>query len=126
MTESMIVEAVRAAGSANPGTFGTVAGATPTADPAAIARFQAAMAPAEPQGMPFVSEVASTWQASHDAYQARLRCVESLSAMRGGGHCAIQLMELQYDVAALAFQQEVVSNVAKKASDAVTTLVKNG
>jgi len=127
MTESMIVEAVRAAGgvtSAQLAATGT-APVAPVADPDAIARFQAAMEVDEPQGMPFVSEIASTWQASQDAYQERLHRVETLSGMLGG-RSAQEMMTLQYEVAALAFQQEVVTNVAKKASDAVSTLVKNG
>ena len=39
---------------------------------------------------------------------------------------ATELSTLQYEVANLSFQQEIVTNIAKKASDAVSTLVKNG
>jgi len=124
MTESMIVEAVRAAGGLSPAQ--AVAAPTQLADPEAIARFEAAMAPEAPQGMPFVSEVSETIAASQGAYQSRLHRMESLAAVMGGGHSALELMELQFEVASLSFQQEVVSNVAKKASDAITTLVKNG
>jgi len=124
MTESMIVEAVRAAGGAQ----AVQATAVPTAglDPDAIVRFEAAMAPAEPQGMPFVSEVSETIAAAQGAYQTRVHRLETLAAMMGGGHTPLELMELQYEVASLSFQQEVVTNVAKKAADAITTLVKNG
>jgi len=126
MTESMIIEAVRSAGGVNAVQPVATMATAPTADPDAIARFQAAMAPEAPQGMPIVSELTSTWQASQDAYQTRLHRIETLTGMLGGGHSAQEMMTLQYEVAALAFQQEVVTNVAKKASDAVSTLVKNG
>jgi len=124
MTEPMIVEAVRAAGGAQ----AVLATAAPAAapDPAAIARFEAAMASEGPRGMPFVSEVSETIAAAQDAYQVRVHRLETLAATMGGGHTPLELMELQYEVAALSFQQEVVTNVAKKASDAITTLVKNG
>jgi len=124
MTESMIVEALRAVGAAQ----AAQPAAAPAAvmDPAAIARFEAAMAPEAPQGMPLVSEVSGTIAAAQDAYQTRVHRMESLAATMGGGHTPLELMELQYEVASLSFQQEVVANVAKKASDAITTLVKNG
>ena len=36
-----------------------------------------------------------------------------------------EMSELQYEVANLSFQQEVVAKVADKASNAIQTLVKN-
>ena len=42
------------------------------------------------------------------------------------GRSATEWSKLQYEVANLSFQQEIVTNIAKKASDAVSTLVKNG
>ena len=44
----------------------------------------------------------------------------------GNAPSVLQMTELQYEVANLSFQQEVVTNVAKKASSAIETLVKNG
>ena len=36
-----------------------------------------------------------------------------------------EMIELQYEVANLAFQQEVVTKVADKSSNAIQTLIKN-
>ena len=41
------------------------------------------------------------------------------------GPSAGEMVELQYEVMNLAFQQEVVTKVADKASTAIQTLVKN-
>ena len=38
---------------------------------------------------------------------------------------APELVELQYEVMNLAFQQEVVTKVADKSSNAIQTLIKN-
>ena len=54
----------------------------------------------------------------------RVHALTSLS--RSHALSAAELSELQYEVANLSFQQEIVTNIAKKASDAVSTLVKNG
>lgn len=124
MTETMIVEAVRAAGGL--GTAQATSAPAQVADIEAISRFEAAMSPDAPQGMPLVSEVSETIATAQDAYQVRVHRMETLAATMGGGHSAVEMMQLQYEVASLAFQQEVVTNVAKKASDAITTLVKNG
>ena len=125
MTEAMIVEAVRAAGQAQ-GVQGTAAVAQ-ALDPQAVRRFQAAMAPQGPTEIPFAAQVAETFGAAQSGYQAHLHRIEALASL-SGTHAlsAGELSTLQYEIANLSFQQEIVSNIAKKASDAVTTLVKNG
>ena len=125
MTETMIVEAVRAAGTAQPGLQPQVAVAA--ADPAAVAGFREAMGTAEVTPVPLAAQVAETWGAAQRSQQGILHRIKVLTELRGlRGPSAAEMAELQYEVANLAFQQEVVTNVAKKASDAVSTLVKNG
>ncbi len=125
MTEAMIVEAVRAAG----GVQGAAAvqQTVAAADPAAVARFEAAMAPEAPASIPFASEVAASFNTAQGNYQEMIHRVHALTSMvKTHALSAAELSELQYEVANMAFQQEIVTNVAKKASDAVSTLVKNG
>ena len=131
MTESMIVEAVRAAGgpqavAADP----IAAGTSPTvADPSAVSRFEAAMgvqgtAAADP--VPFASEVSAAWRSAQVNNQGILHRIRALSRLgRMHGPAAGELVELQYEVMNLAFQQEVVTKVADKTSNAIQTLVKN-
>jgi len=128
MTESMIVEAVRAAvGVRGPDAAQALPAAQATADPQAVEAFERAMAVDGPTPVPFASQVAETWSAAQDNYQTILHRMTALAEMtRLGGASAAQLTELQYQVASLSFQQEIVTNIAKKASDAVSTLVKNG
>lgn len=125
MTEAMIVEAVRSAG--------MVQGVRPAAqvqqvvDPDAVARFEAAMAPQAPTDIPFAAQVSETFGAAQANYQEMLHRVHALTSMsRTQALSAAEMSELQYEVANLSFQQEIVTNIAKKASDAVSTLVKNG
>ena len=130
MTESMIIEAVRAAGGAqrtvaDPG----LVNAAPVADPSAVSRFNAAMGV---QGttavdpVPFASEVSAAWRSAQANNQGILHRIRALSQLgRMHGPAAGQLVELQYEVANLAFQQEVVTKVADKTSSAIQTLVKN-
>lgn len=135
MTEAMIVEAVRAAGGpqsnavADPYAAGA---ATPAADPAAVARFQAAMgvgganAPAAVDPIPFASEASAAWrsaQANNQGILHRIRALSQLERMHGPSMG--EMVELQYEVMNLAFQQEVVAKVADKSSNAIQTLVKN-
>ena len=125
MTEAMIVEAIRAAG-AVPGVQAPLA-VQNVADPDAVAKFQAAMAPQGPTEIPFASQVAETFRTAQDNYQEMLHRVHALTSMsRTHNLSSAEMSELQYEVVNLAFQQEIVTNVAKKASDAVSTLVKNG
>ena len=131
MTESMIVEAVRAAG--GPSALdqqGMGVGAPQTvADPSAVSRFQAAMGTQGTQGVdtvPFASEVAASWRSAHANNQGILHRIRALSQLeRMHGPSVGELVELQYEVMNLSFQQEVVTKVADKASNAVQTLVKN-
>ena len=131
MTESMIVEAVRAAG--GPQVAAAVddqaAQVEKTADPAAVARFQAAMGvqdAAEVDPVPFASEVSAAWRSAQANNQGILHRIRALSQLeRMHGPASRELVELQYEVANLAFQQEVVTKVADKTSNAIQTLVKN-
>ena len=123
MTESMIVEAVRAA--AGNGAMAT--GGAQAIDPQAIEQFEAAMDAEGPTAIPFAEQVAATWKTAEVNYQGILHRIKALSAIREQHYPSIaELSEMQYEVANLAFQQEVATNIAKKASDAVSTLVKNG
>ena len=135
MTEAMIVEAVRAAGgpqsldSAYPSAASAPAA---VADPDAVARFQAAMgvggvnAPAAVDPIPFASEASAAWrsaQVNNQGILHRIRALSQLEKMHGPS--SAELVELQYEVMNLAFQQEVVTKVADKSSNAIQTLVKN-
>ena len=128
MNDAMIVEAVRSvtsASTANPGT----AAPGQVADPAAVAKFNAAMgapAPAAVDPVPFASEVAASWRIAQANNQGILHRIEALSALsREQALSSAELVELQYEVANLSFQQEVVTKVANQASTAIQTLVKN-
>jgi len=133
MTEQMIVEAVRAAGANTSQTAQMANAAQAVADPAAVAQFQAAMGTSAVAGVapvteiPFAAQIASTWSVAQTNYQGLVHRIKALTEMRKmHGPSAVELSELQYNVANLSFQQEVITNVAKKASDAISTLVKNG
>ena len=133
MTESMIVEAVRAAGTAPSqmtAAVGAPGTAMPVADPAAVSRFQAAMGAAGPQPVtaadpiPFASEAAAAWRSAQANNQGILHRIRALSAMNGQHNVAAQeMLELQYEVMNLSFQESVVSKVADKASNAIQTLI---
>ena len=132
MTDAMIVEAVRAVqanSAADPSTTGAAAA---VADPAAVERFQAAMGVGGPQAVqavdpiPFAAEASAalrTAQGNHQDLLHRIRALSSLERLHGPS--SGELVELQYEVMNLAFQQEVVTKVADKSSTAIQTLVKN-
>ena len=131
MTESMIIEAVRAASGPQ---FAAAAPATETAalhaaDPAAVARFQAAMGVQDvngPDPIPFASEASAAWRSAQVNRQGILHRIRALSQLdRLHGPSSRNLVELQYEVMNLSFQQEVVAKVADKSSNAIQTLVKN-
>lgn len=127
MTEAAIVEAVRAAGGANGMQMAQQTTAAAAADPAAVAQFQAAMDAPPVTDIPFAQQVSAAWHAEQVSYQTNLHRVKALTELsRMGGVTSASMVELQYEVANLSFQQEVVTSIAKKASDAVSTLVKNG
>jgi len=127
MTESMIVEAIRATGGPTSASAAVdpnaVGAASAVADPAAVARFNAAM---ETTPIPLASEVSAVWRSAQTNHQGILHRVRALSQMERPGTVNFgDMVELQYEVMNLAFQQEVVTKVADKASTAVQTLVKN-
>ena len=76
--------------------------------------------------IPFASEASAAWRSAHANNQGILHRIRALSELgRLHGPSAGELVELQYEVMNLAFQQEVVAKVADKSSNAVQTLVKN-
>lgn len=134
MTDAMIIEAVRAVGgSQSTMDANQVAGPAAVANPAAVERFQAAMAidgvsavdkVADP--IPFASQMSGLWQSAQVNNQGILHRIRALSELSTqGGLSAPEMLELQYEVMNLSFQQEVVTKVADKASNAVQTLIKN-
>ena len=111
MTEAMIVEAVRAAGGLQ-----SLDSAYPSA----------ASAPAAVDPIPFASEASAAWrsaQVNNQGILHRIRALSQLEKMHGPS--SAELVELQYEVMNLAFQQEVVTKVADKSSNAIQTLIKN-
>lgn len=126
MTEAMIVEAIQSARGIGLDVNQMAVQAQPVPDADAVAKFQAAMGPAPVSEVPFADPVARSWQMAHDNNQGiihRIRALSELSADRALS--APELYELQYEVANLSFQQDVVAKVADKASQAVQTLIKN-
>ena len=131
MTEAMIVEAVRAAGGAQKAAAdpGAVNASVSVADPSAVSRFNAAMGVQETTAadpVPFASEVSAAWRSAQVNNQGILHRIRALSQLgRMHGPASGELVELQYEVMDLSFQQEVVTKVADKTSNAIQTLVKN-
>ena len=126
MTEAMIIEAVSSARMSGVDPAMATAQMQSAPDPDAVAKFQAAMAPTPAAEVPFADSAARSWQMAHDNNQGivhRIRALSELSAERALS--APEMFELQYEVANLSFQQEVVAKVADKASQAVQTLIKN-
>jgi type III secretion system YscI/HrpB-like protein len=126
MTEAMIIEAVSSARMSGVDPAMAAAQMQSAPDPDAVAKFQAAMAPTPAAEVPFADSAARSWQMAHDNNQGivhRIRALSELSAERALS--APEMFELQYEVANLSFQQEVVAKVADKASQAVQTLIKN-
>ncbi len=126
MTEAMIVEAVRAAGG-GAGSVGAAQAVPQAADPQAVAAFERAMGAEAATPIPMASQVAETWRAAQNDQQGmlhRMTALADIAQMEGAS--VAQLSQLQYEVANFAFQQELVTNIAKKATDAISTLVKNG
>jgi uncharacterized protein CbrC (UPF0167 family) len=128
MSEVLPVEAIRAATAVDP-TLSSSAAPAAVADSSAVAKFEAAMATsavdatdaADP--IPFASEATAAWRSAQVENQTVLHRIRALSGLTSPS--AIELLELQYDVANLAFQQEVVTKVADKTSTAIQTLIKN-
>ena len=132
MTEAMVVEAIRGVSAADRSTrlgVGAVDPVQSVADPSAVARFQAVMGtdgPTAVDAIPFASEASAAWRSAEVNRQGLLHRIRALAEMRGEHSLSVaDMVELQYDVANLAFQQEVVTKVADKTSTAIQTLIKN-
>ena len=128
--ETLAVEAIRASQSAASAQPGAVAGASsgrlapPSAS--AVAKFEAAMGAEAPAAVPFASQVSAAWRSAQANNQGMLHRIRALSELQGRHSLsAAELVELQYEVMNLSFQQEVVTKVADKASNAIQTLIKN-
>lgn len=128
MTEAIAVEAVRASGA--------VGGAAPYAagpaqiDPAAVTAFDDAMATGfagAPTPIPFVEQIGKAWKATQIGFQDHLQRVTKLEELAQRKSLSVaELTAAQYEMQTMNFQLEVTTIVAKKASDMVQTLVKNG
>lgn len=135
MTESMIVEAVRAVSGATSPLSAADALDKPAAvaDPAAVARFEAAMGVAPTANVssaadpiPFASALSTSWRSAQVNNQGILHRIRALSRLGTAKNLYVpELVELQYEVMNLSFQQEVVTKVADKSSNAIQTLIKN-
>jgi hypothetical protein len=125
MNEQMIVEAIRSS-QISPRMVEPTGAVAPVADPETVARFSQAMAPEQVEAIPFADKVAASWQsaqANHQGIVHRMKALSELSEQHSLS--APELMELQYEVHNLAFQQEVVAKVADKSSSAIQTLIRN-
>ena len=130
--EALAVEAIRASQSATAAQTGAAAAAAgPSAAPSAssVSRFEAAMAASAPPGVseiPFASQVSAAWRSAQANNQGMLHRIRALTDLRGRhAVSAPEMLELQYEVMNLSFQQDVVTKIADKASNAVQTLIKN-
>ena len=129
MLEAAAIEAVRAAQAPQSVAYlNELLSANKAADANAVNAFQAAMGVGGPDPIPFAQQISTTWRSAQDMNQGILHRIHALSEAKrlGNAPSVLQMTELQYEVANLSFQQEVVTNVAKKASAAIETLVKNG
>ena len=128
--ETLAIEAVRASQSAT-ASQSAAAAAGPSATPSAsaVSKFQAAMAVDAPQGVsaiPFASQVSAAWRSAQANNQGMLHRIRALTELRAEHSLsAADLVELQYEVMNLSFQQDVVTKIADKSSNAVQTLIKN-
>ena len=128
--ETLAVEAIRASQSATAAQTGAQA-AGPSAPPSAsaVSKFQAAMAADAPQGVseiPFASQISAVWRSAQANNQGMVHRIRALSELQGRHSLsAPEMVELQYEVMNLSFQQEVVTKIADKSSTAVQTLIKN-
>ena len=128
MNEAMIVEAIQAAKPATDVAMQAPNAPQAVADPSAVSRFQAAMGidgTQEADPIPFASEAAAAWRSAQVNNQGILHRIRALSQMSAASLSAPEMIELQYEVANLAFQQEIVTKVADRSSNAIQTLIKN-
>ena len=76
--------------------------------------------------IPFASEATAAWRSAQINNQGILHRIRALAEMSArGSPSAPEMIELQYEVMNLSFQQEVVTKVADKSSNAIQTLIKN-
>jgi len=138
MTNEMIIEAVRSAMAVQPVMQPIrLEATTVAADPAVVAKFEEAMRtadvspaqlvpPAEKvHDIPFAGRAEAAFMAAQDNNQGIMSRIHALSAEGGRTLTMPELMELQYEVANLSFQQDLVTKVIDRASTAIQTLVKN-
>jgi hypothetical protein len=128
MNEAMIVEAIQAAKPATDVAMQAPNAPQAVANPSAVSRFQAAMGIDGPQDVdpiPFASEATAAWRSAQVNNQGILHRIRALSEMSASSLSGPEMIELQYEVANLAFQQEVITKVADKSSNAIQTLIKN-
>ena len=129
MLEAAAIEAVRAAQAPQSVAYlNEQLAADKAAGTDAVKAFQAAMGAGLPDPIPFAQQVSATWRVAQDMNQGIMHRIHALTEAKqlGNSPSVLQMTELQYEVANLSFQQEVVTSIAKKASNAVETLVKNG
>ena len=132
--ETLAIEAIRASQSATSvqaaaGGSGVSPDRLSAPSAAAVSKFEAAMAANAPQAVPevpFASQVSAAWRSAQANNQGMVHRIKALTELRDGhAPSSADLVELQYEVMNLSFQQEVVTKVADKASNAVQTLIKN-
>ena len=129
MLEAAAIEAVRAAQAPQSVAYLNEQLATnKVADADAVNAFQSAMGVGGSDPVPFAQQIGDSWRVAQDMNQGIMYRIHALSQAKqlGNTPSVLQMTELQYEVANLSFQQEVVTSIAKKASNAVETLVKNG
>ena len=123
------IQAVQPAGAAHSPAIAPGSAPAPVANPSAITRFEAAMGVDAPQGVseiPFASQVSAVWRSAQANNQGMLHRIRALTELRAEHSLsAADLVELQYEVMNLSFQQDVVTKVADKSSNAVQTRIKN-
>ena len=127
--ETLAIEAIRASQSATAAQTAAAAGPSAAPSASAVSKFQAAMAVDAPQGVseiPFASQVSAVWRSAQANNQGMLHRIRALTELRAQHSLsAADLVELQYEVMNLSFQQDVVTKIADKSSNAVQTLIKN-
>lgn len=127
MNEAIAVEAVRATTATQAAQ--PIQPTADVADPSAVSRFQAAMGVQDAQevdDIPFAKQVSDAWRSAQAQNQGIMHRIQALSDLRAGNSVsAARMVQLQYEVANLSFQQQIVANVSEKASTAISTLVKN-
>ncbi len=125
MTEMAAIEAVRAAGGAS--WMQQAAAMQQVPDPDAVAAFSDAMSAAAPDRVPFIDQLAETWRGAQIGTQKNIRASADILATGGGRGLSVgEISRVQYEMNMASLQLEITTLVAKKVSDAVSALVKNG